>query len=159
MIYCRCSGSYFYYITSCFGASSAVFLSCAVVALFLAKNSNYLLTSRKISAILLLQRSGRLCECRFLYDVDTPLIMCFHRPSKTLILPVTSGSLPFAAAVFYPPYGSRFLFLTRCELCDILIIALSSQLSVGRGTSEPKRSGTSHKTSNGNGGRTENPRI
>ena len=28
---------------------------------------------------------------------------------------------------------------------------------VGRGTPEPKRSGTSHKTSNGNGGRTENP--
>ena len=28
---------------------------------------------------------------------------------------------------------------------------------VGRDTSEPKRSGTSHKTSNGNGGRTENP--
>lgn len=58
----------------------------------------------------------------FLYDVDTPLIMCFHRPSKTLILPVTSGSLPFAAVVFYPPYGSRFLFLTRCELCDILLV-------------------------------------
>ena len=28
---------------------------------------------------------------------------------------------------------------------------------VGRGTPEPKRSGTSCKTSNGNGGRTENP--
>ena len=28
---------------------------------------------------------------------------------------------------------------------------------VGRDTSEPKRSGTSRKTSNGNGGRTENP--
>lgn len=89
---------------------------------FPCKNSNYLLTSRKISAILLLQRSGRLCECRFLYDVDTPLIMCFHRPSKTLILPVTSGSLPFAAVVFYPPYGSRFLFLTKSARCDILLI-------------------------------------
>ena len=121
MIYYRRSGSYFYY-TSCYGASSAVFLSFAVVALFLAKNSNYLLTSRKISAILLLQRSGRLCECRFLYDVDTPLIMCFHRPSKTLILPVTSGSLPFAAVVFYPPYGSRFLFLTKSAQYDILLI-------------------------------------
>lgn len=32
----KCSGSYFYY-TSCYRASSAVFLSCAVVALFLAK--------------------------------------------------------------------------------------------------------------------------
>lgn len=29
--------------------------------------------------------------------------------------------------------------------------------TVGRGTSEPIRSGTSHKTSNGNDGRTENP--
>ena len=28
---------------------------------------------------------------------------------------------------------------------------------VGRGTPEPKRSGTLRKTSNGNGGRTENP--
>ena len=30
---------------------------------------------------------------------------------------------------------------------------------VGRGTPEPKRLGTSRKTSNGNGGRTENPML
>ena len=30
---------------------------------------------------------------------------------------------------------------------------------VGRGTSEPKRLGTSRKTDNGNGGRTENPML
>ena len=58
----------------------------------------------------------------FLYDVDTPLIMCFHRPSKTLILPVTSGSLPFAAVAFYPPCGSRFLLLTKSARCDILLV-------------------------------------
>ena len=114
--------------TSCCRASSVVVLSFAVVALtgrrrlfpllfrrrpFPCKNSNYLLTSRKISAILLLQRSGRLCECRFLYDVDTPLIMCFHRPSKTLLFACHLRLTPFCGCRILSPVRQPFSFLDK----------------------------------------------
>ena len=80
---------------------------------FPCKNSNYLLTSRKISAILLLQRSGRLCECRFLYDVDTPLIMCFHRPSKTLLFACHLRLTPLCGCRILSPVRQPFSFLDK----------------------------------------------